>query len=164
MRKGLCQPRLRISLPQPSPARGEGVRSPFEQGRYCYFNGIGLRPGFARGSMPSGVEPIANSGSEVVKAKGNWLWAQREASAKLFRANILIAKELWPGCGLINISAPHRSRVKGRERPHQPASLARYTKRYAGALQPARQLTPWSPREGRAPGRNGMSGLWRRGL
>src|SRR5271157_3962478 len=29
--------------PQPSPARGEGVRSPFEQGRYCYFNGIALR-------------------------------------------------------------------------------------------------------------------------
>src|SRR5208337_1213745 len=30
--------------PQPSPARGEGARSPFVQGRYCYFNGIGGKP------------------------------------------------------------------------------------------------------------------------
>src|SRR5271157_190735 len=30
--------------PQPSPARGEGARSPFDQGRYCYFNGIATNP------------------------------------------------------------------------------------------------------------------------
>src|SRR5271157_4540192 len=29
--------------PQPSPARGEGARSPFDQGRYCYFNRIAPR-------------------------------------------------------------------------------------------------------------------------
>src|SRR5271157_2024198 len=104
--------------------------------------------------MPSAVEPIANSGGEVVKAKGNGLSAQREAHARLFRANILIANELWPGCGLIDISAPHRSRVKGRERPHQPARLARYTEPVARAILPARQLTTWRLREGRARGRN----------
>ena len=46
-----------------------------------------------------------------------------------FRANILIAKELRPGYGLFNISAPHRSRVKGQQKPHQPAGLAGYTER-----------------------------------
>ena len=92
----------------------------------------GLRTGFARGSTRGGVKPIARSGDEVVNAEGNGLWAQREAHAGLFRANILIAKELRPGCGLFNISAPHRSWVKGQQKPHQPARLARYTERGAG--------------------------------
>src|SRR5271157_3971490 len=82
-----------------------------------------LRTGSARGSTRGGVKTIASSGDEVVKAEGNELWAQREALARLFRANILIANELWPGCGLFNISAPHRSRVKGQKKPHQPARL-----------------------------------------
>ncbi len=73
----------------------------------------GLRTGFARGSTRGGVKPIASSGDEVVKSKGNGAWAQREAPARCFRANILIAKELWRECGLIHISAPHRSQVKG---------------------------------------------------
>src|SRR5208337_4364660 len=37
------QGQLRISLPHPSPARGEGARSPFGQGCYCEFNGIGAK-------------------------------------------------------------------------------------------------------------------------
>ena len=93
------------------------------------FRSKGLRTGFARGLTRGGVKPIASSGDEVVKSKGNGLWAQREAHAGLFRANILIANELWPGCGLFNISAPHRSRFKGQQKPRQPAGLSRYTER-----------------------------------
>jgi calcineurin-like phosphoesterase len=80
---------------------------------------------FARGSIRKGVKPIANSGVEVLNTTGNELWAQREVVTGLFRANILIANELCPGCGLFHISAPHRSRVKGQQKPHQPARLSR---------------------------------------
>ena len=38
--KRRCFPRPSL---QPSPARGEGARSPFDQGRYYYFNGIGAK-------------------------------------------------------------------------------------------------------------------------
>src|SRR5208337_3323295 len=44
--------------PQPSPARGEGARSPFDQGRYCYFNGIELN---ALPTLPA-VSRTAGSG------------------------------------------------------------------------------------------------------
>src|SRR5208337_1617859 len=44
--------------PQPSPARGEGARSPFDQGRYCYFNGIELN---AMPTLPA-VSRTAGSG------------------------------------------------------------------------------------------------------
>src|SRR5208337_2191941 len=49
----------------------------------------GLRSGFARGSTRGGVKTIASSSDEVVKSKGNGTWAQREAPARRFRANIL---------------------------------------------------------------------------
>ena len=102
----------------------------------------GLRTGFARGSTRGGAKTVASSGDEVIKSKGCGLWAQREVSARRFRSNILIAKELWPGCGLINISAPHRSRVKGHEKPHQPARLARCMERGArGDLRVATAYT-----------------------
>src|SRR5271157_3716541 len=48
--------------PQPSPARGEGARSPFDQGRYCYFNGIGSRTASPRDlARPVSGQPQGHS-------------------------------------------------------------------------------------------------------
>jgi len=46
--KRRCFPR---PSPQPSPARGEGARSPFDQWRYYYFNGIGAKNADYRGGV-----------------------------------------------------------------------------------------------------------------
>ena len=118
------------------------------------FGAMDLGPGLREGRSAGVSNRSRARATKSQSPKRNRAWAQREARARQFRTNIRIAKELWPDCGLITISAPLLSRVNQRQfRAVRMRKTVATTSSVGAVVSPSHESINTNGREGKAPSR-----------